>query len=110
MPSREAIAIRGDRFVYVGSLEGAMALRGPATEVLDATGLTVLPGIVDAHLHLTRLGLDLSRVRLEDLDSYEELVAKVAAFARIVGGCVDPRRRLGSESLAGQRIPDATPR
>jgi len=58
-----------------------LALRGPETEILDAAGLAVLPGVVDAHLHLTRLGLDLLRLQLEHLDSYEELVAKVAAFA-----------------------------
>ncbi len=78
----EAIAIRSDRFVFAGSRTGAMALRGASTEVLDAAGTTVLPGLVDAHVHLTRLGFDLLSVRLERLTSNEEVVAKVAAFAR----------------------------
>jgi predicted amidohydrolase YtcJ len=42
----------------------------------------VLPGFVDAHLHLTRVGLDLSRVALNDLPSFDAVVARVAAFAR----------------------------
>ncbi|HEY6325920.1 MAG TPA: amidohydrolase [Candidatus Cybelea sp.] len=94
----EAVAIRGDRFVFVGSADEAMALHGPATEVLDAAGATLLPGLIDAHLHLTSLGFDLQRARLECLNSYEELVASVAAFARgstdawILGGGWDQNR------------------
>ena len=112
----EAIAIRGDRFAYAGSRTGAMALRGPSTEVLDATELCVLPGIIDAHLHLTRLGLDLLRVRLESLTSYEEVVAKVAAFAQasaeawILGGGWDqnlwPGREFPTHDALSAAIPD----
>jgi predicted amidohydrolase YtcJ len=81
----EAIAIRGDRFVLAGSAAEVMALRGPQTEVLEAAGATILPGIVDAHLHLTRVGLELSRVALDGLPSFETAVARVAAFARTCG-------------------------
>ncbi len=83
--SPQAIAIRGERFALVGSAAEAMALRGPETEVLDAAGLTVLPGIVDAHLHLTRLGLDLMRVKLDALASFEDVIARVAEFAQSCG-------------------------
>ncbi len=80
--SPQALAIRDGRFVYVGSRAGALALRGSATEVLDVTGLTVLPGLIDAHIHLTRVGLFLAEVSLVHLRSYEEVVERTAAFAR----------------------------
>ncbi len=81
-PTPQAFSVRGGRFAYVGSRDGAMALRGPQTQVLDLTGYTVLPGLIDAHLHLTGVGLDLAEVDLFKLHSYADVVAKTAAFAR----------------------------
>ena len=78
----QALAVTGDRFTYVGSAAGALALRGPQTAVLDAGAQTVLPGIVDAHLHLTHLGLKLQQVDLDGSGSYDELVERTKAFAQ----------------------------
>jgi predicted amidohydrolase YtcJ len=51
----EALAVRGGRIVFVGTGEEARrGFRGPATEVVDLHGRTVLPGIVDGHFHGTR--------------------------------------------------------
>lgn len=85
-PAPQAFAVRGMRFAYVGSTSGALALRGPATRILDAGGRTVLPGIVDAHLHLTNLGLTLDGADLAGAESFEEVVARTAAFARRADG------------------------
>src|SRR5580658_11195121 len=57
-PLTQAFAVRGGRFVLVGSDDAAMRLRGPRTSVLDLHGATVLPGFVDAHLHLTNVGIN----------------------------------------------------
>jgi predicted amidohydrolase YtcJ len=51
-PRVEAVAIRGGRFVAVGSTEEIQGLIGPGTGVLDATGKTVLPGFIGAHVHV----------------------------------------------------------
>jgi predicted amidohydrolase YtcJ len=80
--SAQALAVTGERFTYVGSVAGALALRGPHTKVLDAGAHTVLPGIVDAHLHLTSLGLKLHQVDLDRAASYGELVERTEAFAQ----------------------------
>lgn len=77
----KAFAVRGGRFAYVGSVDGAMALRGPKTTILDLSGLVVLPGLIDAHLHLTSVGLDLSQADLYKLHSFDEVVARTVAFA-----------------------------
>ncbi|MFZ0031477.1 MAG: amidohydrolase [Candidatus Cybelea sp.] len=78
----QALAVTGNRFTYVGSAAGALALRGPQTAVLDAGAQTVLPGIVDAHLHLTYLGLKLQQVVLDGSGSYDELIERTTAFAQ----------------------------
>ncbi|HUA09945.1 MAG TPA: amidohydrolase [Candidatus Acidoferrales bacterium] len=80
-PSPQAFAIRGGRFAYVGDLAGAMQLRGSATRVLDLRGATVLPGLIDAHLHLTSIGLALHEVDLFKVPSAEELVRRTVIFA-----------------------------
>ncbi len=81
-PMAQALAVRAGRIVFVGSAAEAMVLRGPNTRVLDIPGRTVLPGLVDAHVHLTGLGQSLRVVDLAGVRSYEEVVARVAARAR----------------------------
>ena len=48
----EALAVRGNQVLAVGSSAELDALAGPATRVIDLAGRTVLPGINDSHLHL----------------------------------------------------------
>lgn len=50
-PSAEAVAIRGDRIVAVGSNASVRALAGSATRSIDLRGQMVLPGFNDAHTH-----------------------------------------------------------
>ncbi len=53
-PSAEAIAVRGEKIVFVGSNGGAEKFIGTATRVVDAKGRTVLPGLYDSHVHSYR--------------------------------------------------------
>ena len=50
---REAVAVRGDRLLVVGSDAEVMATRGAATKVVDLKGRMVLPGLIDSHMHPT---------------------------------------------------------
>jgi predicted amidohydrolase YtcJ len=81
-PIAEAMAVRGGRVVFVGSLRGAMALRGPKTRTVDYRGRTIVPGITDAHAHMLGLGLALSSVDLVGTRSYDEVIARVVARAK----------------------------
>jgi hypothetical protein len=81
-PAVRAFAVKDERIVFAGSAREAMALRGPATRVLDLRNRTVIPGIVDAHLHLLGLGTSLRIVDLTGTRSYDEVVERVAARAR----------------------------
>jgi predicted amidohydrolase YtcJ len=47
----QALAIRGDRIAAVGSDADVNRLVGPSTKVVDAKGLTLLPGLYDSHVH-----------------------------------------------------------
>ena len=80
-PIAEALAVRGDRILFVGSERGALALAGPQTRRLDAGGKTVIPGMVDAHAHLLGLGQALRRVDLVGTRSYDEIIQRVVERA-----------------------------
>ena len=53
----QAVAIRGGRFLAVGSERDMRPLIGPATQVVDLNGRTVIPGLIDSHIHATVAGL-----------------------------------------------------
>src|SRR5260221_10985818 len=80
-PWAEAVAVRGDLVVYVGSAAGAAAMKGPGTEVVDLQRRLVLPGFNDAHIHLMEGALSLDRVDLIEDDSLAAVQARIRDFA-----------------------------
>ncbi len=56
-PRAEALAVRGGRFLAVGSNDDIANLIGPGTERIDAGGGTVVPGFIDAHNHPSSAGM-----------------------------------------------------
>ncbi|MDQ6940926.1 MAG: amidohydrolase, partial [Candidatus Eremiobacteraeota bacterium] len=81
MPRAQAFAVRDGRFVYAGSRDGARAFRGRRTKSLDLGNATVLPGLIDAHLHFTGVGLALHEVDLVHAATFDEVVRRTVAFA-----------------------------
>src|SRR5262245_31184395 len=51
LPSVEAVAIRGERILAVGSIDEIKKLANAKTRLIDLQGRTVIPGINDAHFH-----------------------------------------------------------
>ena len=78
-PFVSALAVRDGKVAFIGSVHEASLLRGPNTHVIDATGRTVIPGMVDAHAHLFGLGEFLRSIDLTDTRSYDEIVSRVGA-------------------------------
>jgi predicted amidohydrolase YtcJ len=53
----QALAVRDGKIAAVGSSADIRALVGPATRVIDLGGRTVIPGLIDSHIHAIRAGL-----------------------------------------------------
>ena len=81
-PEAQAIAVRGDRLVVVGPDAEALALRGPTTQVIDAGGRAVIPGLHDAHGHVLGLGQSLQEVDLRGTTSAQAVIEAVRARAQ----------------------------
>ena len=47
----QAVAVRDGRFLKVGTDQEVLALKGPATQVIDLEGRSVVPGFIDTHGH-----------------------------------------------------------
>ena len=71
-----AVYVREGVIREVGPAEQVRASHGSA-RIVDTTGMTVLPGLTDAHAHLYGLGLSLDTVSLLDTTSPDEVVARV---------------------------------
>lgn len=79
----ECVAIHDGLVVAVGSEQQVRPLAGSATQLLDAGGGTVMPGINDSHLHLSSFGLTFPPYSVDvDAASIDELVGRVAGAAR----------------------------
>src|SRR5262245_27929683 len=57
MAPAEALAVTGDTIVAIGSTAEIRALAGSATRSIDLGGRTVIPGLIDSHIHAIRAGL-----------------------------------------------------
>jgi predicted amidohydrolase YtcJ len=53
----EALAVRDGRIMAIGRSADIRTLSGPATRVIDLAGRTVIPGLIDSHIHAIRAGL-----------------------------------------------------
>ena len=80
-----AIAIRGERIVAVGDTKTVRALAGPATRQTDLAGRTVVPGLIDNHLHYLR-GTDFGAYEtpIHGITSRKEALEIIAARARSI--------------------------
>ena len=78
----DAIALRDDKIVAVGSREEVQKYRGDKTQVIDAGDGMVVPGLIDSHIHLIDGGLRLASVQLRDARSREEFVRRIGDYAK----------------------------
>jgi predicted amidohydrolase YtcJ len=79
----QAIAVRGNAIIAVGTDQAVAALAGPRTRSVDLHGRVVLPGIIDAHTHPADGARDLGKCSLDDeMLSAAAVKGKVAACLR----------------------------
>ena len=78
-PHAEAIAIKQGKIIFVGSNANAAKYEGGGAKVIDLGGKTVLPGLTDAHCHLSGVGAREMNLNLEGTTSLDDFLAKVKA-------------------------------
>src|SRR5205823_1483026 len=76
-PEAEAIAIQGDRIAWIGTTVEARHQFSGAKRIIDLQGATVLPGLIDSHVHLLALGQSLLRLNLKDVPDEQTAVSLV---------------------------------
>jgi predicted amidohydrolase YtcJ len=77
----QAVAVKGNTILRVGTDAELAALRGPGTRVIDAHGATVAPGFNDSHVHFLSGGMSLGDVDLAGLNTLREVQAAISSFA-----------------------------
>lgn len=81
-PAAQALAISGNRIAAVGSDEEIKKWIGPATRQIDAQNNSVLPGFIDAHVHFSSGGSEISGVHLRDAATPKEFARRIAEHAK----------------------------
>ena len=80
-PHAEAVAVKGNRIVYVGDNAGAEALRGEKTRVIDGQGHTLTPGFIDTHVHLLWGSIWMGHAQLQSVRNQDDLKNVLTDFA-----------------------------
>ena len=83
-PWADAVLVRGERIEAVGSSAEVKKRAGSSTRALDARGMMVTPGFVDAHVHFLDGGFALSSVQLRDARTKAEFIERIRDFARTI--------------------------
>lgn len=104
-PRAQALAVAGGRIVAVGDESELRALAGPATRLIDAQGGTVLPGLIDSHVHAFAGSAERMFPDLFAVADLETVRARVRPFAE-----AHPEDRLvlavnASYAFVGEGVP-----
>jgi len=80
-PNAEAVAIKGNRIIFVGSSSEVGSFRGENTRVIEGQGHTLTPGFIDTHVHLLSGSLWMGYARLEGVENKKDLEETLREFA-----------------------------
>ncbi len=84
-PHAEAIAIKGERIVFVGTSDAVRKYLGIKTRTIDLQGKTVVPGFADSHYHIFGVGERLTHLDLASATSREAFLNDVKEQAEKAG-------------------------
>ncbi|MFC3204850.1 amidohydrolase [Aquamicrobium soli] len=80
-PAAQAVAVRDGLILAVGACAAIEALRGPATQVIDARGCSVVPGFIEAHMHLFSGAAELAHLQLAGVHGFDALRDAIRVYA-----------------------------
>lgn len=113
-PKAKSIAVKGNLIVAVGNDLSKYA--GSGTRRIDAKGATIIPGLIDSHVHMSGLGESLEILNLREANSINEVVKAVSEAAKqrpkgewIRGRSWDQTRWPGGEFPKGDELNKAAP-
>lgn len=81
-PMAESFAIQGDSIIAIGTQEAIKKYIGKNTKTINAQGRFVVPGFIDAHVHLLMGGNSLLNVELRDANTKEIFSERITSFAK----------------------------
>ncbi|MBZ9809890.1 amidohydrolase [Mesorhizobium sp. BR1-1-9] len=80
-PAADAVAVKNGAIVALGSRASIEEFKGPATRVIDARGGSVLPGFIEAHMHLFSGAAELAHLQLSGVHGFEALQRAIRDYA-----------------------------
>ncbi|MBZ9699678.1 MULTISPECIES: amidohydrolase [unclassified Mesorhizobium] len=80
-PTAEAVAVKDGAIVALGSHASIEEFKGPATRVIDARGGSVIPGFIEAHMHLFSGAAELAHLQLSGVHGFEALQKAIRDYA-----------------------------
>ncbi len=84
-PEATAMAVRGDKFIYVGNDEDVLEYANDDTEMVDLEEQVVLPGLTESHIHFESVGENILAAPVDvywlPLDEMQETIAEAVAEA-----------------------------
>ena len=79
----QALAVRDGKIAAIGDVSDIRALAGPSTRVIDLDGRTVIPGLIDSHIHAIRAGLSYTtEVHWSGVRTLKEALERIRAAAK----------------------------
>jgi predicted amidohydrolase YtcJ len=82
---RQALAVKGDRILRVGTDEEVLKTRGPRTAMIDLGGKMVLPGLIDSHTHPTGASLTEFDHPVPEMETIRDVLEYVRSRAGALG-------------------------
>jgi len=79
-PWAEAIAIKGEKIIFVGEKKDALVLQNKDTRVIKVNEGMVLPGFIDSHVHLLWGGIEMNECHLHDLNTSEQIFQAIRDY------------------------------
>jgi len=82
IPQAQAVAVRSDRILAIGSVADVRRYVGPSTQVIDVQGQLVIPGFIEGHGHFTGVGEAQLNLKLMPTTSWDQIVSMVVEAAK----------------------------